>query len=68
MYSLVQEATGTDFWELRGDAAAFREAADSAVPGVSRRHGGGDDDASFAPGRIINALFEELVEETLQQV
>lgn len=67
MYDLVREATGCDFWELRGDAAAFREAAEAAAPGVTSRHGGGGDGA-FAPGRVVNDLFEDLVEGTLRQV
>lgn len=66
MYDLVRDATGTDFWELRADAAAFREAAEAAVPGVTRRHGA--DGAAVSPGRVINELFEELVEVTLDQV
>lgn len=66
MYDLVRDATGTDFWELRTDGAAFREAAEAAVPGVTRRHGA--DGADISSGRVINELFEELVEGTLQQV
>lgn len=67
MYDLVHEATGCNFWELRGDAVAFREAAEAAAPGVTARHGG-DGDGTFSSGRIINDLFEDLVEGTLQQV
>lgn len=66
MYDLVRDATGTDFWNLREDAQAFSEFAEAAAPGVTR--GCGDvASGTFSTGRAINALFEELVEETLQQ-
>jgi lysyl-tRNA synthetase, class II len=66
MYDLVRDATGTDFWNLREDPMAFREAAESAAPGVTR--GCGDvASGSFSPGLAVNALFEKLVEGTLQQ-
>ena len=37
MHSLVQEATGTDFWALRSDPAAARQAAEQAVPQAAAR-------------------------------
>lgn len=66
MYDLVRDATGTDFWNLRDDPQAFSEFAEAAAPGITRKCG---DVASgtFSAGRAVNALFEELVEETLQQ-
>jgi lysyl-tRNA synthetase class II len=66
MYDLVHDATGTDFWNLREDSQAFCEAAEAAAPGATR--GCGDvASGTFSPGRAVNALFEELVESTLQQ-
>lgn len=66
MYDLVHEVTGTDFWNLREEPQAFSDAAEAAYPGITRGYG---DVASgtFSTGRVVNALFEELVEETLQQ-
>ena len=60
MHSLVQEATGVDFWALRDDAAAARAAAADVAPDATIRP-----DATC--GHVVNALFEELVEPTLQQ-
>eukprot|EP00892_Ulva_mutabilis_P008614 jgi/Ulvmu1/6124/UM027_0102.1 len=67
MYDLVQEVTGTDFWELRSDVAAFAEAAEAAAPGVTRRGHSTDEAGVLSAGRVINELFEALVEGTLQQ-
>ena len=68
MHELVADATGTDFWALRGDPAAFRAAAVAALDAAGAPSAGAravDSDADC--GHMINDLFEALVEDTLQQ-
>jgi len=68
MYELVAEVTGTDFWALRCDLAAMRAAALDAL----QNGGAGVSDRTAvshctSAGRVVNYLFEALVEPTLQQ-
>jgi lysyl-tRNA synthetase class II len=68
MYDLVKEATGTDFWALRHDIAAFRAAglevlATAEAASVHAQHL----EACSTCGHMVSALFEALVEPTLLQ-
>lgn len=68
MYELVAEVTGTDFWPLRHDIEAMKShALDALLKGAASAKDKNTVAACVNSGRIINAVFEALVEPTLQQ-
>lgn len=67
MHSLVQEATGVDFYQYGDDMEAAKAAVMNFFEGHLERHDTGTILKSPSMGHLLNEVFEMVVEKTLIQ-